>query len=193
MPSLAQVCETDGLVRWRLIQVQRGGPLIECGTWSEDAPSVTEIERTADEWGAGQYRLLSYYAKSRPGPTSMWKVAERVDHDPEKASERAAVRALVDTVSHLRDMHKDSVRSWEALAKEQLKTTAKLQGQIAVLRESAAGQATPTAQAIDSLTEVLVERPELLTAAGQGIGSIVRGAAGMLKPAPSTADPEEST
>ena len=84
MPSLDSVCFADELERWRRCKMPGGDETktVEVGVWKETPPLPSDVRNRADGFGPGKYRLLSYKAKSRPGPTSTFHIRE----DEEKAS-----------------------------------------------------------------------------------------------------------
>lgn len=181
MANITKVLENEELVRWRLVKMPaHGARTEEVGVWQDEPPYAQDVKQLAEDWGDGRYKLLSYFPKSRPGPTHSWTVVP--DNEKKEAeSERAAVAALVDMASHIRKMHADSVRSWEMLARDQLKAVNRLQGEQAELRENLAFAGESWAQAVDSIGGMLAENPQLASAAFQGLGTAVASVGSLLK------------
>ena len=178
MPSLDSVCFADELERWRLCKMPGGDETktVEVGVWKETPPLPSDVRNLAAGYGPGKYRLLSYKAKSRPGPTSTFHIRE----DEEKASpvydERATTQALV----AMSNTVMKQCQSWENLCRDQMRLVGKLMAEQAGYREELAGAQQGWTQALDSVMEAIQENPQLLYAAGQGIGKLTQGAASLL-------------
>ena len=172
MATLQATCDAEGAVRWKLVQQPKAGGQVPVHEWTEGAPVPGDVTQLAEDFGPEKYRLYSYRKGSRPGVSHVFHIKDEPGAAP-VGPEVSATRALVAMADHVKKMHEQSVKSWEGLAREQLKTVAALTKEVQELKVEVAEAKSPWGEVGDAAVELASENPKLLELAIAGLTAAV--------------------
>ena len=176
MATLQEVCEARDAVRWRLTyQGKRGGNTEEVQAWAApDKPYAADVERVAREFAwepPGSFRFWAYKEGSisaTPGTVRFTPKVEAGSTSPEVT----ASRELVKMAQEFRRFTTDVVGSWERLARDNLRAVAKLNADIAELREELAHEHDAWATVAEGALSIAEKDPKLVRDLAAGVASV---------------------